>query len=440
MSDQLKTAQAWRGDRVSLQRLRVRVLEGPDEGTSLAAEGGRPFAIGVAPGNELALTDPTVSRFHVEVRTTEDGIHVRDLHSLNGTFTSGVRIESAMVPPGTQLRLGASLLVLEEDGDSGTVDDAPPLEIPGLVAESTSMREVAQTLRRLATSSATVLVQGETGTGKEVVARAIHDMSRRANGPFVVVDCGSLPSTLVSSELFGHERGSFTGADRQKAGAFERAHGGTIFLDEIGELPADVQPSLLGVLERRRFRRVGGEREIEVDVRVVSATHRDLREAANTGAFRPDLYYRLTVARLLLPPLRQRPEDIEPLVRHFASELTGQSAIPFDPETMERLRAHHWSGNVRELRNVVEGALAMGRVVLEGSPRVTTPVAETNPPFSPSELQPYKEARAEVVGRFERDYTAALLQACGGNASEAARRAKMDRSYLLMLLKKHGLR
>ena len=435
VSDAGKTTRALRTEVRALQRLRVRVLEGPDEGVSLAAEGGRPMAVGVAPGNELALSDPTVSRFHVEVRTTDSGIHVRDLHSLNGTFVSGVRIESATVPPGTQLRLGATLLVLEEAGDAGATEAGPAVDLPGFVAESAVMRDVASTVRRLAHSGATVLLQGETGTGKEVVARAIHDLSPRRGAPFVVVDCGSLPSTLVASELFGHERGAFTGADRQKPGAFELAHGGTIFLDEIGELPSDVQPSLLGVLERRRFRRVGGEREIEVDVRVVTATHRELREAANTGAFRPDLYYRLSVARLILPPLRERPEDVPVLVRHFANELTGQAAVPFDPETMERLRNHHWSGNVRELRNVVEGALAMGRVVLEGSPK-----APASGGTAHGAIRPYKEARAEVVGQFERDYLTALLEACDGNASEASRRAKMDRSYLLMLLKKHDLR
>jgi DNA-binding NtrC family response regulator len=269
-----------------------------------------------------------------------------------------------------------------------------------------------------------------------MVARAIHDLGPRRDKPFEVVDCGSLLPTLVASELYGHERGAFTGAERRHLGAFERAHGGTLFLDEIGELPLDVQPTLLGVLERGRLRRLGGDHEVAVDVRVVSATHRDLRAATNQGSFRADLYFRLAVARIVVPPLRDRPHDIEPLVRHFVQEATGAgSMLPVDAATMDALLHHRWSGNVRELRNAVASLLALGHMSLdEGSLPANMDAALE------STLKPYAQARAEMLSRFERRYLHDLMDRARGNASEAARQARMDRSYLLSLLRRHGLR
>jgi len=312
-------------------------------------------------------------------------------------------------------------------------------ELPGVIAQSPAMRKVVRTIARLAGSNVTVLLHGETGTGKEVLARALHDLSERRDRPFEVVDCGSMAPTLIASELFGHERGAFTGAHGEHAGAFERAHGGTVLLDEIGELPIDLQPMLLGVLERRCFKRVGGVRERRVDVRVIAATHRDLRNATNLGTFRADLYFRLAVARVEIPPLRDRTEDIAALVRRFAEQLTGDpDAQPFDRQTLSALEAHPWSGNVRELRNVVESAVALGSVELE--PDVGSQ-AHTTAALADDLLGlPYREVRAHAVAAFERSYLRQLMDACGGNASEAARRAKMDRPYLLGLLRKHSLR
>jgi DNA-binding NtrC family response regulator len=415
-----------------VRHVRVTVVEGPDRDQEAELIGGS-LSVGTSPDNDLLLTDPTVSRYHLDLRIGE-GILVKDLGSRNGTFVGDVRVREASIPAGARLRLGKTVLTFVDVGVQAVPPPEQPREFPGLVADSLAMREISGTLDRLARSTVSVLVQGETGTGKELIARAIHDAGPRAKGPFIVVDAGALPATLIASQLFGHERGAFTGAERRQEGAFELAHGGSIFLDEIGELPLAVQPALLGVLERRSFRRIGGKEDIQVDVRVISATHRDLRAEANEGTFRADLYFRLAVARIEIPPLRARPDDIEPLVAHFAREITGSPGLPFSEPTMAALRAHRWSGNVRELRNVVESALAMGTVSLDGvvGALPNTPAMGT--------VIPYRAARAEALAAFEKRYLLTLMEATGKNASAAARAASMDRPYLLSLLRRHGLR
>jgi DNA-binding NtrC family response regulator len=411
------------------------VTQGPDAGKRVEHAGDAALSIGSAPDAGVALTDKTVSRYHLELTAAPDGVRVVDLGSMNGTFVGGLRVERAVVPAGAAIRAGATVLRVDDGDPKVAAEDAAAAApvIPGMIAAGAAMKAVAREVERLAASTVSVLVQGETGTGKEVVASAIHGQSARKGKPFVVVDCGSMPATLIASELFGHERGAFTGADRQRIGAFEEADGGTIFLDEIGELPLAVQPSLLGALERRRFRRVGGNKDIEVDVRVVSATHRDLRAEVNADRFRADLYYRLAVARVVIPPLRDRPEDVEPLVRLFVTEITGDAELPFGDATMDALRAHRWSGNVRELRNVVEAAVAMGEVKLDSTRKGFSAGGEKG-------IAPYKEARSDAVDEFEKAYLERLIAETQGNASEASRVAKMDRQYLLGLLRKHGLR
>jgi DNA-binding NtrC family response regulator len=314
---------------------------------------------------------------------------------------------------------------------------APDLEaelIPGLVALSPTMRNIVRTAKRLAGTQSAVLLRGETGTGKELIARAIHDLSPRANRPFVVVDSGALSPTLLSAQLFGHERGAFTGAEARHQGAFELARDGTLFLDEIGDLPLAMQPALLGVLERRSFRRLGGREDLRIDVRVISATNRDLEAAVAHGEFRADLYFRLAAARIDLPPLRDRPEDIGPLVKHFAGPLPDPARNPFSEHVLAALRAQRWPGNIRELRNVVENILTFGGPVPE-SQRLPT-----SPDQPPAAAVPYREARRLAIEQFERRYVSDLIKATGGNASAAARLAGMDRPYLLTLLRKHGLR
>ena len=406
----------------------VRVVGGPSAGLRAEVEADESLTVGTARGNDLVLADPGVSRYHLELSAHGDGYRVRDLHSSNGTWVGALEIRDAVIGADTALELGDSRVVIEPGAVGSAARAADP--VPGLIGASPAMERVAATIHKVAPSKVSVLVQGETGTGKEVVARAIHALSPRRDGPFEVVDCGSLPAALIASELFGHERGSFTGAHKRHVGAFERADGGTVFLDEVGELPLGLQPALLGVLERSKFRRVGGEAVQTVDVRVVAATHRDLRAGANDGSFRADLYYRLAVARILVPPLRDRREDIAPLVEHFASELVGGPS-PFSPAALAAFEAHPWAGNVRELRNVVEASLALGTLSLAPEP---VDGADA------SELLTYRDARAAAVDEFERAYLSQLIGACRGNASEAARRARMDRPYLLRLLRKHGLR
>ncbi|MFK7986811.1 MAG: sigma 54-interacting transcriptional regulator [Sandaracinaceae bacterium] len=422
-----------------LKRLRVTIVEGLDAGRSFEPSGAT-LSIGTGPDNDAVLTDPTVSRYHLELTRAGDGIRVIDLGSSNGTYVGHTRIERAVVSPGARVDLGRTVLQLS-DGAPRTEQATQRVEVAGVVARSEAMQRALSTAVQLAKSEVPVLLQGETGTGKEVLARAVHERSARKDGPFVVVDCGALPATLVASELFGHERGAFTGADRRRIGAFERAHGGTLFLDEIGELPSSVQPALLGVLERKRFRRVGGDVTVESDARVISATHRDLRPEANAGAFRPDLYFRLAVGRVRIPALRDRPDDIDALVEHFAREMTGTGDEVFGPAALDALRRQRWTGNVRELRNVVEASLAMGRLALEAtapSPNPLHVVERASADSSPR--LPYAEARAEATAQFEYTYLASLIDETEGNASEAARRARMDRAWLLKLLKRHGLR
>jgi DNA-binding NtrC family response regulator len=418
-----------------VKRVSVRVERGPDAGAACAPDAPT-ITVGSSADNDLVLADPTVSRYHLELVRTQHGVAVTDLGSRNGTFAGDLRIERAVVPPGMRLAIGSSTIVVEDAGDIVAPPDDPDERVPDLVGDSPAMLEVSRLVRRLAGVTSSVLVHGETGAGKEVVARALHNAGPRRDAPFVVVDCGSLPATLIESQLFGHEKGAFTGADTRRIGAFERAGGGTVFLDEIGELPLDVQPALLGVLERRRFCRVGGAEDIAVDVRVLAATHRDLRAEVNAGRFRADLYYRLAVARIVVPPLRERPEDIGPLVEHFVERITGVPGENPLAAAIPDLARHTWNGNVRELRNVVESALVMGQIHLEGA----APVGLDSAGGNGAPVEPCRDARADALARFEREYLGNLIEQCGGNASEAARRAKMDRPYLLTLLRRHRLR
>lgn len=430
-----------RGRALPLRTLRVTVAAGPDAGKSCLATSDS-LTVGSAAGNDLVLTDPTVSRYHAELRVRGDDILVIDHGSTNGTSSGGVRIERGTVAAGALLSLGHTQISVAE-GETAEVEVYPAEHLGRLRGRSPVMARLLARIDRTAQSDVSVLLLGETGTGKEVIAHAIHEASPRNAQAFETVDCGSLMPTLIASELFGHEKGAFTGADRQHVGAFERADGGTLFLDEIGELPQALQPSLLGALERRSFRRVGGTKLIQVNVRLISATHRDLRDEVNAGRFRQDLYYRIGVVLLEIPPLRERTDDIPLLVDHFLREagFEGDPKSVVPEAVLESLKRHQWPGNIRELRNFVDAALALGEAPQFGERR--SDGSETQPAggdFLELLDVPYGDAKAALLDRFERSYLEHLMKTTEDNVSAAARLAKMNRSHLLELLKKHGLR
>ena len=432
--------------------LRVEVVDGPDQGKHVV--GGDVVSVGTARDNALAIGDFTVSRYHLDASVVPGGILVADLGSTNGTYIGAVRIERAVVPPGTLLRLGGTTIRFDDavrrsvpapgaDASGGVARR----ELAGMLAVSPQMLRLFADIERIAAAPTAVLVVGESGTGKERVAQALHAGSPRTGAPLVTIDCGALSSSLLASELFGHERGAFTGADRQHKGAFERAADGTVFLDEIGELPATDQSALLGVLERKRFRRVGGSTELPLDARVIAATNRDLRAEVNTGRFRQDLYHRLAVVVLRLAPLRERRDDIPLLVEHFARELGAAGPIEdlFGADQLARWHKHPWPGNVRELRNAVEAALVVGPQPSHADPLTPLPLddphaASAGPGAPDQPLPPYKDQRAAVVRDFERTYLGRLMTQAAGNVSHAARIARMDRSHLIDLLHRHGLK
>ncbi|MFL5349003.1 MAG: sigma 54-interacting transcriptional regulator [Hyalangium sp.] len=421
-------------------RVKLVFLSGPDAGKSHTLVAGS-FVLGTAPACDFVLKDRAVSRQHLTLKVGEEGVLARDMGSRNGSFCEGMRFTELEVRPGAVLKLGVTeLKILPEDSRERVIPPSTHSQFGALVGGSRKMREVFTLLERLASGDADVLVQGETGTGKELCAEGIHAASRRGKGPFVIVDLAGIAPTLIESELFGHVKGAFTGAHTDRAGAFERANGGTVFLDEVGELPSEIQPRLLRVLERRQVKRVGANDYRTVDVRVVAATHVDLEGAVKAGKFREDLFHRLAVLRVTLPPLRERPEDL-PLLVDTVLERMGRPPSALSEQTRALLAQYPWPGNVRELRNVVERVVNLGEEALpEMAP---TPVDKPRPAAAAAvapELElPFKEAKERLIEGFERDYLKGLLERCEGNVSRASREAGIDRVYLRKLLKKHGL-
>jgi transcriptional regulator with GAF, ATPase, and Fis domain len=419
--------------------MQVIVLSGSAKGTTKAL--GDRLRIGKAPDNDLVLADDTVSRQHCELTRTDAGVKVRDLGSTNGTKVQGARVSEAIIQPGTVLKVGEVEIALRPAVRNVEVLPSDKTWFGAAIGQSLAMRTIFGVLERIAKTDATVLLEGETGTGKDVLARALWTESARAQGPFVVVDCGAVSYSLLESELFGHERGAFTGAVAARQGAFELADGGTVFLDEIGELPLDVQPKLLRVLETREFRRVGGNRTLKTDVRVVAATKRNLLREVQAGKFREDLYFRLAVVPITVPSLRARRDDIPMLVEHILKASGGGLTVPDD--TMQGLVAHDWPGNVRELRNVLDRAIYMARATGQTELSIVSlPMGGTGAGdvfhFEPGKS--YRETRGKYETEFEKRYVKWLLARHGGNVSAAAREAKMDRKHLHDMAKKHGLR
>ena len=412
-------------------------LRGPSEGERWSSTG-TVMTLGAHPSADVQLEDPSVSRFHCEIRVEGEAVLLKDLGSRNGSFVDGVQVTEAPLHAGSVLTLGQTWIRI----DYG--DDRVPLRVSErerfgcMVGRSPALRHAFSILERAAQSDAAVLIGGETGVGKGAAAESLHAESTRAKGPFVVVDCGAIPADLLESELFGHERGSFTGATARKEGAFHAANGGTIFLDEIGELPLSLQPKLLRALDGKKIKRVGSNSYEPVDVRIVAATNRDLRKEVNDRRFRSDLYYRLAVIELELPPLRQCLDDLPLLVEALASTLgvSGEELLR-SPGFLSRIKHHRWPGNVRELRNYIARCSALREVVDVERP--------SDSEAAPRELQvdtaiPYKEHRTQVLRHFERAYVEAILAEHGGNVTEAARAAGVDRAYLYRLLWRHGLR
>jgi transcriptional regulator with GAF, ATPase, and Fis domain len=411
-------------------RLSLEIVDGPGERARVQLDG-PVIRVGSGGDCDLVLVDPAVSRHHFDLHLDARGVRVVDAGSRNGTRVDGVRALDAFVRDDSTIAVGQTSLrvrVLDELVDVPLYAGG---RFGGLVGKSVSMRRLFALLERLAATDTTVLVEGETGTGKELVAEALHDASARAEGPFIVFDCSALSPTLIESELFGHVRGAFTGAVAGRVGAFEAADGGTLFLDEIGELPLDLQPKLLRVLERREIRRLGHVATHKIDVRVIAATHRDLAAEVERRAFREDLYYRLAVVRLAVPPLRERPDDI-PLLVDELRRRHGGAELP--PNALAKLQGRAWPGNVRELRNAVEELLALGTMA---QPR---DLAEGLAPLPIDLSTPLKEGRDALLERFERDYLAAALTASGGNVTNAAEIAGVHRRFIHRAIQRYRLR
>jgi two-component system, NtrC family, response regulator AtoC len=440
---------------------------------------GAPLVVGRRAPSDLAVADGSLSRTHARFTPQEDGhVLVEDLSSTNGVWVGGKRVPSARVRPGEDIVLGnvlACLRVLDAGGPAerpvhlvSTAADRAP------IAVSPAMRAALELAGRVAAASVPVILQGETGTGKEVLARYLHEHSPRRERPMVCVNCAAIPSQLVESTLFGHEKGAFTGAGQRQKGVFEEADGGTVFLDEIGELPAPAQAALLRVLETRRFSRVGSVKEVSVDVRVVAATHRDLAAMCAEGRFRADLYYRLNTVVVSIPALRDRVEDIEPLAHRFLRDMSAGRSTRLSPEALDLLLSHPFPGNVRELRNAIEHAVVVAAgptlgpadlppalqrdaapgstlfvskppLALGGSAAPPADAALGGSAAPPADAALSGEAPAggdlrSHLQAYESQILFDTLQATGWNQSEAARRLGMPIRTLAHRIKSLGLK
>ncbi len=419
-------------DTLHIRTIRLEVTAGPDRG--LIKTFNTPMIVIGRANADLQLDDRRVSTMHAEIRMEPSGFRLRDLGSRNGTHVGGLRVVEGFLAPGTLITIGDTTVRFEPLADSIELSVSAADRLEGFIGRGIAMRRMYELIERFAGTDATVLITGETGSGKELAAEALHARSRRRAGPLVVFDCGAIPSQLVEDQLFGHEAGAFTGATTTRPGVFEAAHGGTLFLDEIGELPLDVQPKLLRSVETRTIRRLGSTTPIPCDVRIVAATHRDLATEVNRDRFRADLYFRLAVARIHVPPLREHREDIDALIDHFTTRL---GAGPVPPPFRAWAAQHPWPGNVRELRAAVEQTVALARRPDLLAQRWVTSAGDA---LSVDVSVPFKEAKRRVVEELERRYITELLDAHDGNISAAARAADLDRMTIYKMLQRAGLR
>lgn len=392
--------------------------------------------LGSAPNNDVTIQDSSVSRYHCELRHSDEGFVIRDLDSTNGIIVGGLRVKEAVIQSEVMMQLGRTTLRFLPQTEERRVDPSKDVKFGDLYGRSQGMREIFGILEKVATTDLTVTIEGETGTGKDLVARAIHAASPRSNGPFVVFDAGAVASNLIESELFGHEKGAFTGATEQRQGAFERADGGTLFLDEIGELALELQPKLLRALEQREIQRVGGAKRIPVDVRVVCATNRALTEEVKLSRFRDDLFYRISVVVLALPSLRERREDIELLVKAILNKINPNMSAA--PEAVSVLQNYDWPGNVRELRNVIESAVAMcSESVLH--PRDLIFAHDRDLSQQQEKASGANSLAGQTLENIEKAAIEQTLEHCAGNRSAAARALGIAPSTLYLKLKKYDL-
>ena len=447
--DERKTERAAESRGPRVRAFRVEVTEGPSKGAKAFSRDGE-LRVGAGPGNDLVVDDPQVSSHHLEIEATADGgVRLRDLGSTNGTEVDGYRTSDIALRGQARIQIGETSLWYAEEGAGPALPVSDKTAFGDAIGVSQAMRRVFSVLERVAPTNATVLIEGESGTGKELLARAIHESSPRKSKPYVVMDCSSTAASLLEAELFGHVKGAFTGAMKDRAGLVETANGGTLFLDEIGEMPIELQAKLLGVLERRTVRRVGASEERPVDIRIVAATNRDLRQEINEGHFRADLYHRLAVVRVQVPPLRARPEDIVPIARRILAVLAERYKVNeigsiFTDDALLKLTRMRWSGNVRELRNHLERSLAMAA----GSDDPVSAVEGTMTDAESASLDPgdvadltgtFKDAKGRHTAIFEKAYLTALLQRHKGNLSAAAREADLSRLHLRMLARRYGI-
>ncbi len=424
----------------------LRILSGELKGNEAIILGHEPFIIGTDFSATLRLPDPSVSRRHIELVNRGGFVHATDLDSTNGCYYEGNRFESLDLGPGSVFRIGETELQIVAPEKNDPIPPAEETSFGRLLGKSRKMREVFSVLQRAARTDATVLISGETGTGKEIVAEAVHETSDRKDAPLVVVDCASIPSNLIESELFGHVKGAYTNAMTDRTGAFEQADGGTIFLDELGELPPALQPRLLRVLETRRIKRVGANDFVPVDVRVIAATNRSLEDEVRAKRFRSDLYFRLAVLRVNLPPLRDRREDIPVLARAFLQRHNERNdgSLELTPEIIAALTSYDWPGNVRELRNVIDQAASLSSEGLSlalqlKAKRKATTLRHRNDNASGIIVGgffglPYKEARKQALEAFEEAYANHVVELAGGNITKAAEHAQVHRNVLHRIL------
>ena len=414
----------------------LRVMDGVDAGKGFRIDdvATKRVLIGQSPACDVQLSDRSVSRRHAALESDASGVRLVDLGSRNGTWVGRLRIRDAYVADGEVVRFGDATVRLETDGVMHALAASEEVSFHRVIGASPEMRRLYPLLQRIAGADVPVLIEGETGTGKEVLAEAIHEASPRSRGPFVVLDCTTVSPSLLEAELFGHERGAFTGAVSARIGLFEEANGGTLFIDEIGDLDISLQAKLLRALERKEVRRVGSSNIVKLDVRIVAATRRDLDREVQARRFRDDLFYRLAVARVELPALRKRQGDIAFLTRFFWLRLGGDDAA-LSPDVIQRFESYDWPGNVRELANAVARQIALGDFEVPArtgeQPAMSSGIDVLDQIVKSG--QPLPLARQAVVDELERRYVQHMLALHGGNVTRAAAASGIGRRYFQMV-------